>query len=710
MTKSLFKYIVIMMFALFLSWTYLFTHQSFFSLDNNLRDYLFNMRGELPQSKDIVIIDIDEDSLKQYGQWPWSRSVVSDLIKKLSNAEAGIIGLDIVFSEADQTSPHTIASKLNMNSSNLENYDQLLAKTFSSTPTIGGYIFKFEGKSEHNGPLIPVVFLEKGLQSNKSILNPQNIVLNIDILQDSFYSTGFFNNTPDIDGMIRQVPLIMRYKGIIYPSLVLEMLRIYSNVSTVEIHGDDIGVEKIKFGNFTIPIDHMGRLFVNFRGGNRHFKYISAKDILEDDFDVKDIVGKFVLVGTSAVALSDLRATPLDNVVPGVEVLANVLDNILQGDFISTPLNAVIYDLLIIFAIVIVFSVIFSYLKSWILLPTVILSSVLLYEVFVYLLFDHGIVLNLLFPIFAFAGTLILVVSLDYLDSLRQKEFIQRIFEKKVSKAVMLNLIKEKDDSLLEAHEKEVSIFFSDIRNFTTISEEINESSKLVSLLNDYLTPMAEKISKRGGTIDKFIGDGIMAYWNAPNHVDNHADQAVMSALNQAEVLKELNKNLYQKFGVKLDIGIGIHTGVVTVGEIGSINRSDYTIIGDNVNLASRIEELNKFYNTTVIITEDTRKKLKEAYVLRSLDIVRVKGKNEHVELFEVISLGKDTKFNKELEHYDTALTLFRNGEIEKAYVEFKILYDRYKDTLYSIYCDRCQEYIEDPEKVFDVIFNSRHI
>jgi len=705
MAKSFFKYIVIMMFALFLSWTYLFTHQSFFSLDNNLRDHLFNMRGELPQSKDIVIIDIDEDSLKQYGQWPWPRSVVSDLVKKLNDAEAGIIGLDIVFSEADQTSPHMIASRLNMDTSNLENYDQILAKTFSSTPTIGGYIFKFEGQSEHRGPLIPAVFLEKGLQSNESILNPENIVLNIDILQESFYSTGFFNNTPDIDGVIRQVPLIMRYQGIIYPSLVVEMLRIYSNVSNVEIYGDEIGVEKIKFGDFTIPTDHMGRLFVNFRGGNRHFQYISAKDVLNGDFDVTDITGKFVLVGTSAVALSDLRATPLDNVVPGVEVLANVLDNILQGDYLYTPINAVIYDLLIIFCIVLVFSVIFSYLKSWILLPAVVVSSILLYQIFFYLLFVLGIVLNLLFPILAFTGTLILVVSLDYLDSLRQKEYIQRIFEKKVSKAVMLDLIKEKDDSLLEVHEREVSIFFSDIRNFTIISEEINDSSRLVSLLNDYLTPMAEEISNHGGTIDKFIGDGIMAYWNAPNHVNNHADQAVISALKQIEQLKELNTYLYQKFGVNLKVGIGIHTGSVTVGEIGSTNRSDYTIIGDNVNLASRIEELNKFYNCAVIISEDTRKQLKEEYLLRSLDIVRVKGKNDPVELFEVISLGKDTTLNKELGHYDTALTLFRNGEIEKAYDEFKVLYDRYKDTLYSIYCDRCKEYIEDPKKVFDVIY-----
>lgn len=705
MANSLLKYSAIVIFVLFLSWTYLFTHQSFFSLDNNLRDFLFNKRGDLPQSKDIVIIDIDDDSLDKFGQWPWPRSIVSDLIKKLSDAQAGIIGLDIVFSEADQTSPHTFASKLNMDVSDLDNYDEILAKTFSSTPTIGGYIFKFEGKDNHSGPLIPAVFFEKGLQSNKSILSPQSVVLNIDILQESLYSSGFFNNTPDTDGMIRKVPLVMRYQGIIYPSLVLEMLRIYSNVSHVEIYGDEIGVEKIKIGDFDIPTDHMGRLFVNFRGGSRHFKYISAGDILNGNFDVKDIAGKFVLVGTSAVALSDLRATPLDNVIPGVEVLANALDNILRSDFLYTPIDAVLYDLLIIFSIVIAFSIIFSYLKSWILLPAVVLSIILLYHIFIYLLFDLGIVLNLLFPILAFSGTLILVVSLDYLNSIRQKEFIQRIFEKKVSKAVMLDLIKEKDHTLLEAKEQEVSIFFSDIRNFTTISEDISESSKLVSLLNYYLTPMAEEISNHEGTIDKFIGDAIMAYWNAPNHIENHADKAVQSALTQIKLLQKLNKHLYTEFGVELKIGIGIHTGTVTVGEIGSSTRSDYTIIGDNVNLASRIEELNKFYDTSIIISEDTKKQLKEEYVLRSLDIVRVRGKSKHVELFEVLSLGKNEKFNKELEHYNKALTLFRNGEIQKAHAEFIVLYARYQDTIYSIYCDRCKEYNEHPKQVFDVVY-----
>jgi adenylate cyclase len=276
MSKFLIKSSAALILALLLSWAYLFIPQTFFSLNNNLRDFLFNIRGELPQNNQIVIIDIDETALKQFGQWPWPRSIVAELINKLSDADAGIIGLDIVFSEPDQTSPHRIASKIKNNTANLDNYDLILAETLSSTPTVGGYVFTFEKNDEDNIPLIPAIIVEKGLKNNNSILQPKGVVLNLDVLQEKFYSSGFFNNIPDEGGMIRRVPLIMRYDGMVYPSLVLEMARIYSGVSKVEIYGDDVGVVKIEFGDFTVPTDHAGRLIVNFRGAGRHFKYIKG--------------------------------------------------------------------------------------------------------------------------------------------------------------------------------------------------------------------------------------------------------------------------------------------------------------------------------------------------------------------------------------------------------------------------------------------------
>ena len=705
MSSFFIKYSIVTLFALFLSWTYLYTPQTFFALNTHISDYFFSLRGDLSKSNNVVVIDIDESSLEEYGQWPWSRSRVADLINKLTEAEAGIIGLDIVFSEADKTSPHTIAEKLKMDVEDLENYDKILAKSFLTTPTIGGYFFRFDENKQSRTPMVPAIFLEKGLQNNHSILEAKSVVLNIDMLQESLYSSGFFNNIPDSDGMIRSVPLIMRYKGVVYPSLVLEMLRIYSKSKHVEIIGDEIGVDKIILGNFTIPTDHSGRLDINFRGGSKHFNYISAKDILEGNFNSEDISGKFILVGTSAIALADLRAIPLDSVIPGVEVLANVLDNILVGDFMYKPFNLVLYDLFILWFIIFFFSFLISRLDSWLILPMIAVSSLALFNLFFYVLFDLGLIVNLLFPLLAFVGTLILTVSMDYLTTSRQKEYIQRTFEKKVSKAVIEDLLQHKDNNVLEAHEEDVAIFFSDIRGFTAITENLNSSQKLVSLLNLYMTPMVEIISREEGTIDKFIGDSIMAYWNAPKHVENYADKAVISAIKQVEALKTLNQELDREFNITLKIGIGINAGPVTVGEMGSLDRSDYTIIGDNVNLASRVEGLNKLYGTTIIITKTTYELLKESYTIRSLDIVRVRGKHKAVEIFEVITSKRDEKLDEELVYYANALTLYRNEDIQEAYKMFKVLDNTYKHKLYTIYLTRCEEYIAHLDKKFDTVY-----
>jgi len=207
------------------------------------------------------------------------------------------------------------------------------------------------------------------------------------------------------------------------------------------------------------------------------------------------------------------------------------------------------------------------------------------------------------------------------------------------------------------------------------------------------------------GTVDKFIGDAIMAYWNAPNQVENYADKAVTSALEQIKILKQLNVQLDKEFGVTLNIGISIHTGLVTVGEMGSVGRSDYTIIGDNVNLASRLEGLNKLYGTTIIISADTKNHLHEHYTFRSLDLVRVKGKKEAVEVFEVMPSGEGEKRYAELHRYKTALDTYRRGEIREAYELFQILEEKYGSKLYRLYLQRCQEYLEHPKRPFDAIY-----
>ncbi len=664
---------------------------------------MFVIRGELPKSDKVVIVDIDEKSLQQYGQWPWSRDLIAKLLYKLTEAQAGIIGLDIVFAEADRTSPHLFAKKFPQLTDKLENYDEILAKCFMQTPVVGGYIFTFDKSEQENTPLIPAVFIQKGVGSNSSVLEPKGIILNIDILQDALYSSGFFNNTPDNSGMIRNVPLIMKYDGVIYPSLALEMIRIYTNTSQVEVLGDASGVKNIKLNNITIPTDNVGRLVVNFRGPSKHFTYVSAADILNDNFDPKSIENKFILVGTSAIGLFDLRSIPLDNVIAGVEVHANAIDNILSGDFLQRPSQAVLYDLAIIWGIVFFFLLLFSFVNSWVILPVALISLYILGELFFILLFDYGLVLNLLFPILAFSLTLLLSVGYDYITTAKQKDQVKKMLGKKVSPAVMEYLLEHSDEDLVISSNKEVSIFFSDIRSFTSISEKLASPDKVIHLLNEYMTPMVENIVKHKGTIDKFIGDAIMAYWNAPVQIKNHADEALKSAIEQIELLHKINPQIREHYDVEIAIGIGIHTGMVTAGDMGSFGRSDYTIIGDNVNLASRIEGLTKYYGVQILISEATYSQLQGTYNIRPVDLVEVKGKQEAVEIFEVICSNKMID-EEELKLYKEAISLFRNASIKEAYALYSELQQKNPSTLYEIYLQRCQKYLQNPQQPFSAI------
>ncbi|MBU1657811.1 adenylate/guanylate cyclase domain-containing protein [bacterium] len=700
MKNSLFKVGVAFVLALLLSWAYLFMPQAFFSIDNRLRDFLFVLRGELPKNEAIVIVDIDEKSLKAHGQWPWQRDLFAELIYKLSDAGAGIIGLDIVFAEEDRTSPHRFAAQFPEISKKLSNYDEILAQTFTQTPVIGGYIFTFEKTEEQNTPMVSGVFIEKGMLGNSSILEPKGIVLNIQMLQNSLYSSGFFNNTPDEGGMIRSIPLVMKYEGIIYSSLALELVRIYSGANTLEVIGDEAGVRRIEFAGYKIPTDNVGRLVVNFRGAGRHFRYISAADILSGNFELQDIKDKFVLVGTSAVGLFDLRSIPFDSAIAGVEVHANAIDNILSGDFLYKPADIVIYDLLILWGIVFIFVFVFSLIKSWLLIPFAMLILYVLFELFFILLFKYGMVFNLVFPLAAYSLTLVLSVAIDYVIASRQKEQAKRMLGKKVSPAVMNYLLEHSDEDLVISREVEATIFFSDIRSFTMISEKIGSPDKLIHMLNAYMTPMVENIIRHQGTIDKFIGDAIMAYWNAPLEVQNHADEALRSAIEQIEMLQEINKTITPTYDVEIKIGIGLHTGVVTAGDMGSFGRSDYTIIGDNVNLASRMEGLTKQYDAQILISHATYLKLQGVYKIRPIDLVEVKGKKEAVEIFEVLCNNKIIS-EDELMKYSEAVKLFRKGNVRVACGIFEELRIENPSKLYEFYISRCNYFLDNPHAEF---------
>jgi adenylate cyclase len=702
------RYILFFVISASLSYGYLFLPATYQNLDDKLRDFLFLARGVTPASNDVVIIDIDEKSLRTLGQWPWERNTIAKMIENLSAAGAGIIGLDIIFSEEDKTSPHRFAEKFHLPGT-FANYDDVLSHTIGDTPTILGYVFNFDQKDGNvspGAPNIPAIFIEKNLPDTHYLLEPHGVLSNIEVIQSNAYSSGFINNVPDASGSIRSVPLIMRYEDSIYPALAFEMFRIAVNAKKVVINYSPTGVSSIQASNLMIPTDRNGQLYLNHRGPAKTFHYLSASDIVQNKFNPKDVEGKYVLVGTSAYGLMDLRSTPFDNIFPGIEIHATAIDNLINQDMLLRPDWIEIAELVMIVTLSAIVILGLSLLTPlWLFSGFAALFAGTVYLNY-YLLFEYHIIVNLFFMVLTLGMSVVCVLAMSYFFENRQKEQVKKKFAQKVSPQVMEDLLKNESYDALQTREVEVTIFFSDIRSFTTISEQLGTPERLVSFLNEYMTAMAEPIVNSRGTIDKFIGDAIMAYWNAPNLVENHADMAVQSALKQLSMRESLNKKFQEQFGVILDFGIGLNTGLVTVGDIGSQGRSDYTVIGDPVNLASRLEGLCKYYHVRLIISETTYKALRSSYVIRELDIVRVKGKTEPIRIYEVIDAGTATQeVKKELLEFHIALELYRNAKFEDAAIRFQFLYEHSDNSFYSLYIERCNHLIELNLDHFDGVY-----
>lgn len=685
---------------------YLFLPDYFQSLDSRVRDFYFKVRGPEKTSDEIVIIDIDEKSIKELGQWPWERNKFARILQNLSDGGAGIIGLDIVFSEADKTSPNRVAKEFGVQGLYLPDYDSILAQTISQTPTILGYVFDFDVKNEEEAPQIPAIFIQKHKSQVEYLPEAAGVTTNLELIQNAGYSSGYMNNIPDDSGIIRSVPLLIAYDMQIYPSLAFEMYRIALDSNKVVLKYSEAGIDDIILNDKHINSDRFGKLHLNFRGPFKSYNYISAVDIYNNGFDKSSIEGKYILVGTSAYGLMDLRSTPMDSVIAGVEIHANMLDNLLREDMLFKPNWTELLDLSLIISIIFIMLFIFSRFSLNTLIPMYVIGFTLLLWFNYYMLFEQYVILNSLFPMIAMALSLVAVLGVNYMFETQQKELVKKSFSKKVSKQVMDDLLINPDASAFNSKEVNATIYFSDIRSFTTISETLHSPKRITDFLNFYMNAMVEPIEKTRGTVDKFIGDAVMAYWNAPLKVEAHADKAVTTALKQVAMRDELNETINKEFGFDVDYGIGINTGDVVVGEIGSYGRSDYTIIGDAVNLASRLEGLCKPYKVRLIISEFTKETLVDSYVTQLLDIVKVKGKHEPVKIYEVLSLGKATKKQKEeLALYEEAHDLYMKAEFLTAKERFTNLYDTYGKYLYHMYEKRSKHLLDEKIDEFDGIF-----
>ncbi len=683
-------------------------------LDDKYYDSLLRRIHETETTGKIVIVDIDEKSLSELGQWPWPRYRVARLLEKIQGLGAASVALDIVFSEPDRTSLDILREELHKDYNiridfqglppMLRDNDQVMAEALRKGPFVLGYHFNFDLAQLPQGPgechLVPVtlpVFTVPGAKSWEEVLyDAPGVVCNIRVLSEAADASGFFNALPDGDGIMRRSPLVIAYEGKFYPGLALAALKMYRPEAKLRLAmGDreymDPDPQFLHFGDTRIPLDETGQMLIHYRGMRNSFPYFSVADVLLDRLEPGVFQDKIVFVGTSAAGLKDLRATPLDQVFPGVEVHATIADNILQQDFLRRPDNTVHIEVLLILGLGVCSTLLLAWAgASWSLAPLGIVGAGLWY--FTDWTFRHrGLFLSPLFPLVALAANFSLLTLIKYWREESQKRFFHNAFSQYVSKAVVEQMVKSPDKLSLSGEEREVSILFSDIRGFTSMSERLTPN-QVSQLLQAYFTPMTAEIIQSSGTLDKFIGDAIMAFWNAPLDTPQHQEKAVRAALGMHEQLVRLNPEFKELFNLELQVGVGLHCGLVRVGNMGSKDLFDYTIIGDNVNLASRLEGLTKYYGLGILVSEGIRNACPPgSFHFQEVDRVRVKGKVLPIAIYTPYSMADKMVYAEELELHEKAMELYRGQTFKESGRLFAVLRGQYRDLkLYAHYQERC--------------------
>ncbi|KJU82135.1 transmembrane sensor domain protein [Candidatus Magnetobacterium bavaricum] len=693
-------------------------------IDGKLYDIVLMSVHSAKTSGIPVVIDIDDKSMLQYGQWPWPRYRVALLLERLKSLGVTAVGLDIVFSEQDRTSPsvlkHTLKTDLDIDvdftnmPAALMDYDKALANTLRRGPFVIGYKFMFEGQpNKHQQGCLLHPLKAAIVDTNDSIkqtnYEPRDVLCNQPILSEAANASGFFNATSDRDGIFRRVPLVAQRQGRYYPNLALATFLYSAGTEQVIIKRDRNGIESIRAGGITIPVDATGNMLIHYRGGRKAFPFYSAADVMTGRLPEGVLEGKIAFVGSSALGLMDIRSTPFDQFYPGVEVHATIVDTILRGDFISAPGWVVGAEVLITLLAGLVSTVLFTYLMIYKGIPVLILIMPALWFGTRHLMLTKGVYLSPLVPFLTLNSIFIVLTVLKFRREESDKRFLHHAFSKYVSGAVVDELVRNPQQLTLQGEERTVTILFSDIRGFTTISERMSPTD-ISSLLGGYFTPMTAIVKDNKGTLDKFIGDAIMAFWNAPVSVDNHEGCAVTAALEMLSELKRLNVEFNRRFGLEIKIGIGLHSGVAMVGNMGSQDMFNYTIIGDNVNLASRIEGLTKTYGLSLLVSEAIQRSVDaqsgHKWKFVEIDRVRVKGKQQPVTLYTVYAEGHG-QYEEEISLFTEALGLYYALDFVKAGELFSRLMSGYRQVvLYDLYRRRCNYFqLNVPDETWDKVF-----
>lgn len=657
-------------------------------IDQIAGDARFKARGKAFPGKEVVIVAIDEKSVNELGRWPWPRTTMAKLVKGLVPAK--VVGLDIVFSEPETKE----------RDSNLGN------EVSKAGNVVLGYFLREDAARVPEQEAInqlgrSKIKIIKKLEEIESIPVAElpGINTNIPVIGKGAKGFGLFNIFPDgNDGVIRRSQLVFLYQGELYPSLALEALKSYLGGDIV-INIASYGVDSLFINDKRIPVDEAGRLRLNFYGKGGTFTTYSAVDVIKGRLPREAIEDKIVFVGATEKGIYDLRVTPIDPIYPGVEVHATVAANTLEGRFLIHDARVIALDifLMIFLPIGLCLSL------AWVHRTFISLIIFLLFLSFqtitnFYLFSSYNLVPSAVYPLISLFLAYLLAEAYRNLVVESKGRYLKKAFGTYVSPALVSEILKDPDRLKLGGEKREITILFSDIRGFTSLSEKLSPE-ELVALLNEYLSPMTRIVLEEKGTLDKYIGDAIMVICNAPLDLPEHPQKGCSIALRWMKELEKLNGDWKEKGYPSIGIGVGINTGDAVVGNMGADIRFDYTAIGDNVNLASRLEGMNKIYGTHIIASESTQRLTVNNFLFRELDLVRVKGKEKPVAIYELMDFLPGDTAKKELANYfSEALSLYKSRRFEDAKAKLDAILNKFPEDGPSVlYAQRCADYLKLP-------------
>ncbi|MDA7816947.1 adenylate/guanylate cyclase domain-containing protein [Sulfurimonas sp.] len=636
---------------------YLYKVDPFEKFSLAFNDINFELQSKTP-SKDVVFVAVDEPSVNVYGRWPWDRSVIAKGIEKLE--EADVLLLDMIFSE---TSSKGDDKKLSNAIASVNNSVCGFFLRHNTTQYIGDK--ELEILSDSSLDLLQSQISE---HSKPNFVHAPYAEMNIIPILESCTLSGSFSTLSSSDHLMRSYPISIYYKNLLYPSLAIQGLRLKLNKDIERI--DDLHVS---IGENIIGVDAKGFIRLNYYK-KEQYEVISFLDVAQGTVKPEYFKGKIVIFGITDVGSSDVVSTPL-GAMSGPLLHYTFISNLFQGHLIKEPKN--ITMIFIALMVLMPLMVVLIFKRVFYRVTLSLTSYIVVFAYIKYLFVYQMIYIDTFYPLL---GLLISMVSVEVLAFSIQEnstKFLRNAFSSYLSSDLLNKLVENPKALELGGESKELSILFSDIRGFTNISESMSPSD-LIKLLNRYFTPMTKSVMDNSGMLDKYIGDAVMAFFNAPVNVKEHADASCRSALDMIEKLKNLNIELESENIVPIHIGIGINTADVVVGNMGSDERFNYTVIGDGVNLASRIEGLTKNYGVEILITEFTAKKLNNTFIYREIEPVQVKGKDEAVLIYELMPINEKSKEIKIA--YDNAMNSYKSGDFVEAEILFEKLIEDYDD------------------------------